>query len=270
VKAGTVVVALGGHALAADGAEERSRLDGVAATLTALAADRRLVITHGNGPQVGMLAEAGLAAGHPDPLDLLDAESAGRIGFLLAEALAAAGLAEVAVLLTRVLVDRADPAFDHPTKPIGPARRRVASPEPHAILDLAPVRHLLEAGMTVVCAGGGGTPVARGRGDRLGAVDAVVDKDLTASLLARELGAGSLVVLTDVDGVHDPWPGGALVTTASVATMRGREWEPGSMAPKVEACCRFVEATGGFAAIGAADDALAVAAGRAGTRIVGG
>ena len=252
------------------------------------------MVTHGNGPQVGLLA---LAPDAP-PLDVLDAESQGLIGYLLGAARRTALPGrEVVTLLTSVLVDPADPAFDAPTKPIGPAytqaeahalatargwqfapdgapdsaryRRVVASPQPHAIVELAAVRTLLAAGMLVVCAGGGGIPVRVDAGGALHGIEAVVDKDLTAALLARQLEADVLLLLTDVPAVETDWrtPTARALRRATPAQLRSMRFAAGSMTPKVEAACRFVEATGGFAAIGAMQDAAALLRGEAGTRI---
>ena len=246
---------------------QRRHLVTAAGALRALADEHRLVVTHGNGPQVGLLALGAEASGYPAPLDVLDAESAGQIGFLIAEALDAAGGGPTAVVLTRVVVRGDDPGFDHPTKPIGPSRRLVASPDPIEIVELDAIRLLTDAGVTVVCAGGGGIPVVVTPDGSWRGVEAVVDKDLTAARLALDLDANGLLLLTDVDGLHDGWPDGPYIESAPVALLRAREWEPGSMAPKVEACCRFAEATGRPAMIGALEEAPAVAAGQSGTRI---
>jgi carbamate kinase len=251
-----------------------------------------MVVTHGNGPQVGWLA-----LGPPEgtrPLDALDAETEGLIGYWIERELASRLPGrDVATLLTRVAVDAADPAFDHPTKPIGAVydeskarrferdhgwtiarertgfRRVVPSPEPRSILGLRAVRVLIEAGVTVVCAGGGGIPVVCESDGRQRGVEAVIDKDLVSALLARALGADALLLLTDVPAVYADWPEPAREPLASVtpAELRGRRFEPGSMAPKVEAACRFVESGGRFAAIGALEDAAAVLAGTSGTRV---
>jgi carbamate kinase len=295
-----LVVALGGNALLrrderAEAEIQRAHVLEAASALAALARDHELVVTHGNGPQVGLLALE--AAAYPDvspyPLDILGAESQGMIGYLVAQALASEAGRDVAVLLTQVLVDPDDPAFDHPTKPIGPVyapgqaealaaergwaiapdgpyvRRVVPSPTPTGIVELEAARCLLEAGQIVICAGGGGVPVVA-RGDRLEGVEAVIDKDLTAALLAEELEADELVIATDVAAVERDWglPTRRPIRRATPAQLRRLRFASGSMGPKIEAVCRFVERTGRPAAIGALSELRDVAAGGAGTRVV--
>jgi carbamate kinase len=252
-------------------------------------------VTHGNGPQVGLLALQAAAGQNGTPLDVLGAESDGMIGYVLAQELgnAMAGR-EVATVLTQVVVEPTDPAFDRPTKPIGPTyadrgaagaaapgsrwaigrdgeawRRVVASPEPRAIVELEPIRVLLAAGVVVICAGGGGVPVVRAPDGSLAGIEAVVDKDLTAALLATQLRADALLLLTDVHAVHVDH---GMATERAVATatpdeLRALSLPAGSMAPKAEAAARFVAATGAQAAIGRLEDASALLAGRAGTAI---
>ncbi|HET6793103.1 MAG TPA: carbamate kinase [Acidimicrobiales bacterium] len=296
-----LVVALGGNALLRRGeapvaeAQHRNVAAAVAA-LAALAADHQLVVTHGNGPQVGLLAlQAAAYTEVPSyPLDVLGAESEGMIGYLLEQHLTSALPGRrVATLLTQVEVDPGDPAFARPTKPIGPRyddeaardlaarrgwsmagdgggyRRVVPSPEPVRILELETIRLLVDAGVLVVCAGGGGIPVAVGRDGAVSGVEAVVDKDLAACLLAVELGAGALLLLTDVDALRTGWrtPDERAVAAAAPGALRAMAWEEGSMAPKVEGACRFVEATGRPAFIGPLADPVGVLAGRTGTRI---
>lgn len=293
-----VVVALGGNALCRRGERVqpevmRARLAEAARELAAIAAGHELVVTHGNGPQVGMLAIQAEAAGDVAPLDVLGAESEGMIGFLIEEALGSRMPGhDVAVLLTQVVVDPSDPAFGRPDKPIGPVydaamgaelarargwvmakdgagvRRAVPSPEPMAIRELGAIRHLVEAGVVVVCAGGGGVPVVVHEGGLVRGVPAVVDKDLTASLLAVGLDADALVLLTDVPAVYADWPEGrepiAKVTPEAIRRIR---FARGSMAPKVEAACRFAEKTGRAAAIGALGQLERLLARAAGTTI---
>jgi carbamate kinase len=292
-----VVVALGGNALLrrgepAEAATQRAHVREFASALAAVAREHELVITHGNGPQVGLLAlEAdAFKAVTPYPLDVLGAESQGMIGYLLIQALAE--LDDVVAVLTQVVVDAADPGFAQPTKPIGPVydkaearrlaaahgwtvapdgdrfRRVVPSPEPRAIVELAAIHRLVDAGAVVICAGGGGVPVVR-QGDALVGVEAVIDKDLTAALLARALGADRLVMVTDVPYVERDW-GTAEATAIERATpeeLRRLEFAAGSMGPKVEAACRFAD-SGGQAAIGALSELAAVVAGHAGTQVV--
>jgi carbamate kinase len=294
-----IVVALGGNALLHRGeaAEAEAQRHNVAEAATALAeldADHDLVITHGNGPQVGLLALEADAykAVAPYPLDILGAESQGMIGYLLAQALECEVDREVVALLTQVVVDRDDPAFGAPTKPIGPVygeeearrlaaehrwaiapdgphfRRVVASPEPLEIVELESIARLADSGAIVVCAGGGGIPVVRGE-NRLRGVEAVIDKDLTAALLAEKVGAERLVMLTDVPFVERGWGTTAAEPIGEVTTaeLRRMTFAPGSMAPKIEAACRFAERTGGVAVIGALTELAAVARGETGTRI---
>lgn len=270
-----LVCALGGNALVAPGADREAALDPAglrravrraAVALAVLARDRRLVVTHGSGPQVGALADEG-----GRPLAVLDAEVAGMVGAVIAEELAnRCPDREVVTLLTHVEVAADDPAFAHPTKPIGPRhdRRLVASPEPRAIVELHALRVLVDASVVVVCAGGGGIPVVADAGVRR-TVEAVVDKDLASGLLATSLGASELLLLTDVDAVYDDWGGArpTQITRATPRELRACTFEPGSMAPKVEAACRFVEAGGRVAAIGALDDAAAVLEGSRGTTV---
>jgi carbamate kinase len=293
------VVALGGNALlrrgeAAEAATQRAHVREVASALAAVAREHELVITHGNGPQVGLLALEADAykAVAPYPLDILGAESEGMIGYLLIQALAGElPDRDVVALLTQVVVDADDPAFRLPTKPIGPVydetearsaaagrgwtiaregdgfRRVVASPEPRAIVELASIRRLVEWGAIVVCAGGGGIPVVERNGG-LDGVEAVIDKDLTAALLATHIGADRLIMLTDVPHVVRDWrtPDASAIEHATPVELRSLRFAAGSMGPKVEAACRFAEA-GGQAAIGALEDLTDVLAGRAGTHV---
>lgn len=295
-----VVVALGGNALQrrnepANPHFRQRNLHAAAKAVALIARHHQVVITHGNGPQVGMLALA--AAGTPDasePLDLLVAESAGMIGYLLERELARELPGrEFATLLTQVEVDPTDPAFAAPSKPIGPFyseieawrlmtekswrmigeghafRRAVPSPEPRRIRELSAINILIEAGAIVVCGGGGGIPVAPGSDGSIRGVEAVIDKDLSAALLAEGVGANALLLLTDVAAVSTRWgdPGARAIALASPEQLREFQFAPGSMGPKVEAACRFAERTGGFAGIGALDEAAAILAGEAGTLV---
>lgn len=295
-----VVVALGGNALIrrgqrADLAVQRANVEVAVDAVAELAREHDVVVTHGNGPQVGLLALEADAykAVAPYPLDILGAESQGMIGYVLIQALAGElPDHDVVAILTQVLVDADDPAFARPTKPIGPVydeaearqlaaaygwtvapdgdsfRRVVPSPEPRAIVELPSIERLVDAGAVVVCAGGGGVPVVAGAAGLAG-VEAVIDKDLTAALLAEQVGAERLVILTDVPYVERGWgtPGAAVIEHATPAELRLLRFASGSMGPKVEAACRFAEA-GGQAAIGALDDLAAVVAGHAGTQVV--
>jgi carbamate kinase len=294
-----LVVALGGNALLrrgepAEAETQRHNLAAAAAALASLAVGNELVITHGNGPQVGLLALEAEAyhAVKPYPLDVLGAESQGMIGYLIVQALRTEAEASVVALLTEVAVDADDPAFEQPTKPIGPVytaaeahrvaaqqgwevipdgphyRRVVPSPEPLEIIELEAVETLLQAGSVVVCAGGGGIPVVRD-GGRLRGIEAVIDKDLTAALLAQELQADRLLILTDVPYIERGWrtAEASPIRATTPTELREYGFAAGSMGPKVEAACRFVERTGNEAAVGSLAELAAVAAGLAGTRI---
>jgi carbamate kinase len=254
------------------------------------------VVTHGNGPQVGLLALQAQATPEvaPYPLDVLGAESEGMLGYVIERELRnALPGREIATLLTMVEVAADDPAFASPTKPIGPLyeiseatrlsrnhdwdfvddggkrRRVVPSPEPRRILELDSIRALVRAGAVTICAGGGGVPVVPGEDGALAGVEGVIDKDLSAALLACALGADRFLMLTDVDAVYDGWggPEARPLRRVTPAALRGRRFERGTMAPKVDAACRFVEATGGEAGIGALQDAGAILAGTAGTAV---
>jgi len=298
-----LLVALGGNALLrrgepAEAEIQRTHVLEAASALAALACQHELVITHGNGPQVGLLALEADAykAVTPYPLDVLGAESQGMIGYLLVQALAnELPGRDVVALLTQVVVDARDSAFTHPTKPIGPVytepeahrlaaergwtigpdgesfRRVVASPEPRVIVELRAIERLVGAGTVVVCAGGGGIPVvAEARGLR--GVEAVIDKDLTAALLASELRADALIMLTDVPYVERDWATDAAmpIDSSTPEELRMLSFAAGSMGPKVEAACRFVEGTGGEAVIGALGELAAISRGQSGTRIAPG
>ena len=297
-----VVLALGGNALLRRGdpldaeTQRRNVADAVATAIAPIARMHDVVITHGNGPQIGLLALQAAAdrATRPYPLDMLGAETQGLIGYLLESAIAAALPGrDVATVLTQVEVDPADPAFARPTKPIGPLydedaarrvekmfdwpmmrdgnawRRAAPSPEPKRIRELHIIQLLLKAGVIVVCAGGGGIPVAAAADGSVRGVEAVIDKDLATSLLAQTLEADAMLFLTDVPGVFPRWPalGAGPLERTSVAWLRRRHFAPGSMGPKVEAACRFAEATGRWSAIGAVENAVAILEGRSGTII---
>jgi carbamate kinase len=296
-----IVVALGGNALLrrgepAEAEAQRRNVEVAVEAIADLAAEHEVIVTHGNGPQVGLLALQGDAydAVAPYPLDVLGAETEGMIGYLLDQELVnALGGRPVATLLTQVIVDRDDPAFARPSKPIGPVydrstaerlaaergwavapdgphfRRVVGSPEPRSIVELQTLRLLVEAGVLVVCVGGGGIPVAVDLDGRLRGVEAVIDKDLAAALLARGVGADALLLLTDVPVVQADW-GTSLardIDRAAPWELRRLSFADGSMGPKVEAACRFVEATTGMAGIGALADAREILRGNRGTLI---
>jgi carbamate kinase len=304
----SVLIALGGNAMTApDGSarpdDQRAAIELAAESVAGIiAAGTEVVLTHGNGPQVGnLLVKNEIAASvvPPVPLDWCGAQTQGTIGVLLLNALDAAlsrrGIASrTAVVVSRTLVAADDPGFAEPTKPIGrylPAaeaaelishgqtwrdfgargwRRVVASPEPLECLDAPAARTLLAAGYVVVCAGGGGVPVTRDAAGRLGGVEAVIDKDLTAAVLARQLGVRTLLIATDVETVVAGWgtPQARPLGQVRVAQMRALadqgEFPSGSMGPKVEAACRFAEA-GGRAIITSLRQIADALAGRAGT-----
>lgn len=294
-----IVVALGGNALLKrgeplDADTQRSNVARAAAALAPLAAQHKIVLTHGNGPQVGLLAlqAAAFQGVKPYPLDVLGAESEGMIGYVIEQELRnAAPTLRIATLLTQVEVAAHDPAFRAPTKPVGPVyakddaaalarasgwviaadgagfRRVVASPEPLRILELDTIRILVDAGVTVICTGGGGIPVVVD-GTRIKGVEAVIDKDAASALLARELGADVLLMLTDTKAVMTAWgsPNARALRSATPAGLARYSFPPGSMGPKVEAAVDFAR-SGKRAAIGALEDAAAIILGQAGTTI---
>jgi carbamate kinase len=296
-----LIIALGGNALLRRDERltpenQRRNIKMAAEALAPLAYGHELVVTHGNGPQVGLLAlqSAAYAPDESYPLDILDAETEGMIGYLIEQelinVLPTGRLC--ATLLTQIEVDPDDPAFQAPSKPIGPVyteaaaerlaqergwriapdgthyRRVVASPLPRKILQIDVIRLLLGRGVVVICAGGGGIPVVRGGQGRLEGIEAVIDKDRASALLARELGADALMMLTDVDAVYRDWgkPKARALRAVSPDAVRQMAFAPGSMAPKIAAACEFAE-TGGTAFIGRLQDAAAILAGTAGTRI---
>lgn len=295
-----VVAALGGNALlrrgeAAEAETQRQNLVRAGKALAELALQHELVVTHGNGPQVGLLALQSEAyrSVRPYPFDVLVAESEGMVGYLLDQTLGNLLPDQpIATLLTQVVVDERDPAFERPTKPVGPVydqgdaqrlaaergwsvapdgngwRRVVASPEPERIVEIDTIRLLVDAGVLVICSGGGGVPVIEHRGVLRG-VEAVIDKDLAAALLAIELGADALVLLTDVPGVQAGFGTKAarVLPELTPAELRGLDLPSGSMGPKAEAACRFAERGGGLAVITALEDAALALQGHAGTRI---
>jgi carbamate kinase len=298
-----IVVALGGNALLKRGEPmtydaQRTNVRIAAVALADLAKDHQIIVAHGNGPQVGLLAlqAASYAPQTLWPLDVLGAETEGMIGYLIEQELmnALPPGAECATLLTRVEVDRADPAFDQPTKPIGPVytaeeaklvraehlwsmvaepkgglRRVVPSPLPQRILGLTAIKLLADAGVCVICAGGGGIPVIRNDAGGMEGVEAVIDKDRTAALLAQELEADALLMLTDVAAVMRNWgkPDEAAIKTITPDALDRMTFAAGSMGPKIAAASAFVRAGGAMAGIGTLADARAVLEGRAGTLI---
>lgn len=298
-----IVAALGGNALVQRGEPmtietQRENVRKAVAALALLVLEgNQLIITHGNGPQVGLLALQA-AAGPTDgsyPLDVLNAESEGMIGYLIEQELqnALPGVHLTATLLTQVLVNRCDPAFLHPTKPIGPVydeaeakrlaserrwsvaldgngwRRVVPSPTPIDILEARVIELLVSQNVTVVCTGGGGIPVFERSDGALVGVEAVVDKDHASALLARKLGADRLLLLTDVDAVYIHWgtAEARAIALAHPGAIDTGLFPAGSMRPKVEAAIGFVNETGRTASIGCLQDVLAIIAGRSGTTL---
>ena len=296
-----VVVALGGNALLRRGEpmtseNQQANIRTAAQAIASLAQEHDLVIAHGNGPQVGLLALQAEAYKQiqPYPLDILNAETEGMIGYLIERELRnQMPDRQVVTLLTQVEIDAADPAFAHPTKPIGVIytqseaeqlatergwaiapdgdayRRVVPSPEPRRIIELAAIQLLVQAGALVSCVGGGGIPVVTTPSGTIHGIEAVIDKDLAAALLATSLGADALLLLTDVDAVYADWgtPQAQPLHHASPQQLRQYAFAGGSMAPKVEAVCQFVEQTGGIAGIGQLGDAAAILAGKTGTLV---
>jgi carbamate kinase len=299
----TAVVALGGNALMRPGergtaAEQRANLREAAAALRPLLAEPELVVTHGNGPQVGnelIRQERAAEEAPPLPLYLAVAQTQAEIGALIESELSPVAGRPVVCLLTHVLVAEDDPAFEQPTKPVGPFydetkarqledergwqvvhdagrgwRRVVPSPVPLEVVELEAIRSLLASGSVVVACGGGGIPAVR-RGKHLAGIDAVIDKDRASSLLARALGADRLVILTEVPAVYAGFGTDAQEELRELSVEQAEALLPGlaagSMRPKVEASVEFVRATGREALITSPDALGDALAGRTGTRI---
>lgn len=301
-----MVIALGGNALLQRGQpmtaeNQRANIRLAAERIAKVAPGNQLVIAHGNGPQVGLLALQAAAYFEADasvapyPLDVLGAQTDAMIGYVIEQELGNVLPAEqpLATLLTMIEVDPADPAFANPTKPIGPVydrataeklaaeggwsiaadgekfRRVVASPKPKRIFEIRPIRMLVEAGVIVVCAGGGGIPTMFDADGKLQGVEAVIDKDLAAALLAEQLGADLLVIATDVDGVYLDWgtPEQRRLGAVTAEQIENLDLPAGSMGPKVAAACGFARATGNDAVIGSLADIDRIVAGAAGTRV---
>jgi carbamate kinase len=294
-----VVVALGRNALARRGESldvERQRANvRVAATaLAELAGRHDLVITHGSGTQVGLLALQAEAVGNAAPLDVLGAGSEGMIGYWIEQELSnQLPDRDVATLLTQVEVAADDPAFESPSEPIGPVypeaearriaeargwriapdhggyRRVVPSPAPRGIHELRTIQLLVKLGVIVVCGGGGGIPVVKTADGGFHGVEAVIDKDLSAALLATHLGADFLLMLSDVPAVYADWPepGREQIRAIPPRKLREFSFEPETMAPKIEAARRFATQPGRVAAIGALEEAARILRGKAGTTI---
>lgn len=296
-----LVIALGGNALLRRGEamtaeNQRENVRVACEQIAKVAAGNELVIAHGNGPQVGLLALQGAAydAANPYPLDVLGAETEGMIGYMIEQELGNLLPVEVpfATLLTQVEVDGADPAFQKPSKPIGPVygkeeaerlarekgwsiapdgnqfRRVVPSPRPRRIFEIRPIKWLLEKGTVVICAGGGGIPTLY-EGRTLKGIEAVIDKDLCSALLAEQLESDLLVIATDVDAAYVDWgkPTQRAIAQAHPDELERLGFAAGSMGPKVQAACEFARNTGKVAVIGSLPEIEAIVQGNAGTRI---
>jgi carbamate kinase len=300
-----IVIALGGNALLRRSdpmttAVQRRNIRTAAEAIAPLAAEHSIVVVHGNGPQVGLLAlqASSYADAEPYPLDVLDAGTQGMIGYLIQQELRSllAPDRQVATLLTMIVVDPGDQAFANPTKFVGPVyakadadalarakgwafrpdgdawRRVVPSPEPRRILEIEPISWLLDRGAVVICAGGGGIPTmypSAGSGDLVG-VEGVIDKDLASEMLAEDVAADLFLMATDVDGVYLGWgtPQARRLSQVTPEDLAGHQFAAGSMGPKVEAAARFTAKTGRRAAIGSLDDIAGIVAGTAGTNVV--
>jgi carbamate kinase len=297
-----IVVALGGNALlqrgqpmTAENQQENIRIASEA--LAEIAKEHQLIIAHGNGPQVGLLALQAAAYEEVDayPLDVLGAESEGQVGYMIEQQMGNLMPAEqrFATLLTQIEVDPNDPAFQNPTKFIGPVytqekaealaktrgwaikadgeywRRVVPSPLPKRIFEINVIKMLADQNVVVICAGGGGIPTMYKEDGTLRGVEAVIDKDRAGSLLAQELGADAYLILTDVDGVYTNWgeANQKMISKASPNAISALGFPDGSMGPKVEAACEFSRATGGIACIGSLKNAIKMIKGEAGTII---
>jgi carbamate kinase len=297
-----VVVALGGNALLQRGQilsaeNQRENIRVAAQQLAEIHEHHELVIAHGNGPQVGLAAlmDAAYTEVEPYPLDVLGAKTIGMIGYIIEQELGNIIPFEdhIVTVLTQIVVDPADPAFSKPTKPVGPVyskaeaerlqkekgwsmaadgeyfRKVVPSPLPRRIIEIETIKMLVDNGVVVICAGGGGIPVAYDEDRKLFGVEAVIDKDLASGLLARDLGAEMFVMLTDVPGVYMDYgtPDQKVIRAAHPDAIEALDFAAGSMGPKVLGACRFVRETGNMSAIGRLSDLKEIMAGRAGTLI---
>ena len=295
-----VVVALGGNALlqrgqALNAENQRGNIRVAARELATVHQSHQLVIAHGNGPQVGLLAlmDAAYTAVDPYPLDVLGAETVGMIGYMIEQELGNLIPVDdrIVTVLTQILVDPADPAFQRPSKPVGPVykkeeaeklqqekgwsmapdgeyfRRVVPSPLPQNIIEIEAIRMLVDSGIVVICAGGGGIPVAYDDEGKLFGVEAVIDKDLASGLLAKGLDADMFVMLTDVPNVFTDYgaPSQMAISAAHPDALERLGFAAGSMGPKVMGACRFVRETGKNSVIGQLSDLTAIMAGTAGT-----
>jgi carbamate kinase len=297
-----VVVALGGNALLRRGQElnaenQRVNIRIACGQLAVVHANHQLVIAHGNGPQVGLLAlmDEAYKAVDPYPLDVLSAETVGMIGYMIEQELGNIIPPDdpIVTVLTQILVDPDDPAFASPTKPVGPIyglaeaerlekekgwsisrdgahyRRVVPSPLPRRIIEIEAIRMLVDAGIVVICVGGGGIPTAYDDEQKLYGVEAVIDKDLASGLLARGLDADHFVMLTDVSAVYSEFGTGRqrAIKAAHPDALAQLSFEQGSMGPKVSGACEFVRTTGKQSAIGRLSDLTLILDGKAGTLV---
>lgn len=298
-----VVIALGGNAILKRGEpmtteNQRTNIKRAALAISrVISAGHSVTITHGNGPQIGLLALQNMAYDEAlaSPIDVLGSETAGMIGYMIEQELSnlLPSKSEVATLLTRIEIDADDPAFKTPSKPIGPVygkkeadalatkhkwvmmpdgshfRRAVASPHPKRILEIGVIRLLIKYGVTVICSGGGGIPVVKQNDGNFSGVEAVIDKDHASCLLAHEVKADALLLLTDVDGVYLGWGTAQQqrIATATPVQLKAYSFANGSMAPKIEAAVDFVTHGGTMAGIGCLDDALTILNRSAGTVI---
>jgi len=298
-----IVIALGGNALLRRGEEmtaenQRENIRIAAKVLAPIIEKHEVVISHGNGPQVGLLSLQSAAYKEVEeyPLDILGAQTQGMIGYMIEQELGNHLPVEIPIasILTMVEIDPEDPAFSNPTKPIGPIydekeardlaklkgwnikqdgdywRRVVPSPEPHRIFQLRPIHWLLEKGTVVICAGGGGIPTSYRDNGKLEGVEVVIDKDRASSLLAFELEADLLIMATDTDGVYLDWGGDSekIISKTTPEEISKYSFDKGSMGPKVEAACSFVERSGQRAAIGSLKDIEKMVSGISGTQFL--
>ncbi|MGF1765671.1 carbamate kinase [Aliivibrio kagoshimensis] len=297
----TVVVALGGNALLRRGEPleadtQRANIAKAAKTISEIAKEYNVVLVHGNGPQVGLLALQGLEykAVAPYPLDVLGSETQGMIGYMLMQELRnLLPQLNVSCMLTQMKVDPNDPAFLDPTKPIGPIypeaeardlaekynwtvkpdgkhfRRVVPSPQPIGIVEDDAISCLIAQGHLVICTGGGGIPVKEENGKLIG-IEAVIDKDMSAAYLAKQINADALLILTDANAVYLDWgkPTQQAIRSTTPKELSQYEFDAGSMGPKIEASCEFINQGGKLVGIGDLEDGLSILNGTAGTNII--
>lgn len=299
----TVVVALGGNALLRRGEPleadvQRRNIETAVKTISEIAKVYNVVLVHGNGPQVGLLALQGLEYKkvNPYPLDVLGSETQGMIGYMLMQEFKNyLPDRNISCMLTQMTVDPNDPAFADPTKPIGPIyeeaearelaekfhwivkpdgqhfRRVVPSPRPTGIVEHEAITQLIDVGHLVICTGGGGIPVKKENGKLVG-VEAVIDKDMSAAFLAKQLDADALLILTDADAVYLDWgkPTQHALRSTTPSELAKFTFDAGSMGPKIEASCEFIQQGGKVVGIGALEDGLQILQGQAGTNITKG